>query len=122
MVTLTHDTGQRAGATSASGLAFAVVSAFTFGAAGGLARGLLESGWSAGAVVLVRVTIAAVVVAPLAVWQLRGRWGLLRRNLGLVAVYGVFAVAATQFCYFSAVARMQVGPALLIEYTAPAAV
>ena len=32
------------------------------------------------------------------------------------------AVAGAQFCYFSAVAHMQVGPALLIEYTAPAAV
>jgi drug/metabolite transporter (DMT)-like permease len=32
------------------------------------------------------------------------------------------AVAGAQFAYFSAVARMDVGPALLIEYTAPAAV
>ena len=32
------------------------------------------------------------------------------------------AVAATQFFYFSAVAHMEVAPALLIEYTAPAAV
>ena len=31
-------------------------------------------------------------------------------------------MAGAQFCYFSAVTRMQVGPALLIEYTAPAAV
>jgi len=31
-------------------------------------------------------------------------------------------VAGAQFCYFSAVQHMQVGPALLIEYTAPAAV
>ncbi len=34
----------------------------------------------------------------------------------------MLAVAGAQFCYFSAVAHMQVGPALLIEYTAPAAV
>ena len=31
-------------------------------------------------------------------------------------------VAGTQFAYFSAVQRMDVGPALLIEFTAPAAV
>ena len=37
-------------------------------------------------------------------------------------VYGAVAVAGAQFCYFSAVQHMQVGPALLIEYTAPAAV
>ena len=47
---------------------------------------------------------------------------LLRRNAGLILVYGAVAVAGAQFCYFSAVQHMQVGPALLIEYTAPAAV
>ena len=39
-----------------------------------------------------------------------------------VVVYGLVAVAATQFFYFSAVSHMEVGPALLIEYTAPAAI
>jgi drug/metabolite transporter (DMT)-like permease len=37
-------------------------------------------------------------------------------------LYGVLAVAGAQFCYFSAVSHMQVAPALLIEFTAPAAV
>ncbi len=37
-------------------------------------------------------------------------------------VYGLVAVALPQFAYFSAVAHMQVAPALLIEFTAPAAV
>ncbi len=37
-------------------------------------------------------------------------------------VYGLFAVAATQFFYFSAVSHMEVAPALLIEFTAPAAI
>jgi drug/metabolite transporter (DMT)-like permease len=82
----------------------------------------MESGWSAGAVVLVRVGGAAVLVAPLGVLALRGKWGALRRNAGLVVTYGALAVAGAQFCYFSAVSHMQVGPALLIEYTAPAAV
>lgn len=106
----------------ASGLGFAVVSAVTFGMSGALARGLLDTGWSAGAVVLVRVGLAALVVAPFGALALRGRWRLLRRSAGTVALYGVLAVAGTQFCYFSAVSTMQVGPALLIEYTAPAAV
>jgi drug/metabolite transporter (DMT)-like permease len=39
-----------------------------------------------------------------------------------VVTYGVLAVAGARFCYFSAVSYMQVGPALLIEYTAPATV
>jgi drug/metabolite transporter (DMT)-like permease len=39
-----------------------------------------------------------------------------------VLAYGVFAVAGAQFAYFSAVRHMEVGVALLIEYTAPVAV
>lgn len=105
-----------------SGLLFALVSAASFGMSGALARPLLESGWSAGAVVLVRIALGAVVVLPFGVHALRGRWHLVRRNAGLITFYGLLAVAGAQFTYFSAVQYMQVGPALLIEYTAPAAV
>lgn len=106
----------------AGGLAFALLSAASFGMSGALARELLDAGWSAGAIVLVRVGIAAAVVAPFGIVALHRRWHLLRRNATLILVYGALAVAGAQFCYFSAVQHMQVGPALLIEYTAPAAV
>jgi drug/metabolite transporter (DMT)-like permease len=104
------------------GLVLAVISAASFGMSGSLARGLLSTGWSPGAVVLARIGIAALAVAPLAAASLRGRWRQLRAQAGQVLVYGVLAVAGAQFCYFSAVATMDVAPALLIEYTAPAAV
>nr|CAA9311653.1 MAG: Permease of the drug/metabolite transporter (DMT) superfamily [uncultured Nocardioidaceae bacterium] len=106
----------------ASGLILALISATSFGLSGPLARGLFDNGWTPGAVVLARVGIAAAVVLPFGLLALRGQWGLLRRNAGLIVFYGVAAVAGAQFCYFSAVSHMQVGPALLIEYTAPAAV
>jgi drug/metabolite transporter (DMT)-like permease len=122
---MTHDTEPRATQARTrlgNGLALAVVSAASFGLSGALARGLIETGWSAGALVLARIGIAAVVVLPFALVALRGRWAALRRHAGLVIVYGAVAVAGAQFCYFSAVQYMQVGPAILIEYTAPAAV
>ncbi len=53
---------------------------------------------------------------------MRGRWHLLRVHWRTVVVYGLVAVAAPQFFYFSAIAHMEVAPALLIEFTAPAAV
>ena len=53
---------------------------------------------------------------------LRGRWHLVRADAGLIAVYGVAAVAGAQLCYFYAVTYMQVSVALLLEYTAPVAV
>jgi drug/metabolite transporter (DMT)-like permease len=111
-----------AGGRLASGLGFALLSASAFGMSGALARELLGAGWSAGAIVLVRVGIAAVVVLPFGLASLHWRWVLLRRNAWVMLVYGALAVAGAQFCYFSAVQHMQVGPALLIEYTAPAAV
>jgi drug/metabolite transporter (DMT)-like permease len=125
MSTLTDDnasTGVARSSRAVSGLVLAFVSAATFGLSGALASRLFDVGWSPGAVVLARVGVAAVVVAPFGVAALRGRWTLLRQNAALVATYGVVAVAGAQFCYFSAVNHMQVGPALLIEYTAPAAV
>ena len=110
------------GSRLVGGLAFAVVSAATFGLSGPLARPLLEAGWSPGAIVLVRIGIAALVVLPFGLVALHGRWDVVRRNAGLVVLYGVLAVAGAQFCYFQAITHMQVGPAILIEYTAPAAV
>ncbi|MBE2320748.1 EamA family transporter [Solirubrobacter sp. CPCC 204708] len=104
------------------GLLFAIASAAAFGLSGPLARGLLDAGWSAGAVVLARLLIGALVVTPFALRALRGRMDALRRNAGLILIFGAVPVAGTQFAYFSAVQRMDVGPALLIEYTAPAAV
>src|SRR4051812_41407683 len=104
------------------GLAFAVVSAASFGLSGPLARGLLDAGWTPGAVVLARLGIAALVVAPIAARALRGQWSTLRANAWFLLIFGAVPVAGAQFAYFSAVERMDVGPALLIEYTAPAAV
>src|SRR5688572_26249325 len=110
---------KQGGADVRVGLPIALVSAASFALSGPLARGLIDVGWSPGAVVLARIAVAALVVAPLAARALRGRWELLRRNLRVVVMYGVVPVAGTQFAYFSAVAAMDVGPALLIEYTAP---
>jgi drug/metabolite transporter (DMT)-like permease len=104
------------------GLAFALVSAASFGMSGALARGLLDDGWTPGGVVLARIAIGALVVAPFGLVALRGRWHLMRVHWRAVVVYGLAAVAAPQFFYFSAVAHMEVAPALLIEFTAPAAV
>ena len=113
---MTHDS------TRTAGLGFAMASAASFGLSGSLARGLMDVGWSSAAAVSVRILLAAVVLAPLAVVQLRGRWDVLRRNLPLVGVYGLLAVAGCQLAFFNAVERMPVGVALLIEYMSPVAV
>ena len=105
-----------------AGFGFAALSAMSFGLAGTFARGLLDSGWSAGAAVAARIVVASAVLAVPAAISLRGRWHLLRANAGLVAAYGIVAVAGCQLAYFNAVDHLQVGVALLIEYTAPVAI
>ncbi|WP_372969042.1 DMT family transporter [Microbacterium sp.] len=104
------------------GLPLAIGAAFAFGMSGAWARGLIDAGWTPGAAVTARVWVAALVLLVPTVISLRGRWGALRKNAGMVAAYGLLAVTATQLCYFQAVAVMDVGLALLIEYTAPIAV
>jgi drug/metabolite transporter (DMT)-like permease len=68
------------------------------------------------------VLIAGLVLLGPAVIALRGRWGLLRHNAKLIAIFGIIAVAGCQLSYFNAVDRMQVGIALLILFTCPVAV
>ncbi|MFC4137754.1 MULTISPECIES: DMT family transporter [unclassified Microbacterium] len=104
------------------GLTVAVAAAFSFGMSGAWARGLIDAGWTPGAAVTVRVWVGAIALLIPTLLALRGRWGAVRRNAGMILAYGLLAVTATQLFYFQAVAVMDVGIALLIEYTAPVAV
>ncbi|RLK08792.1 threonine/homoserine efflux transporter RhtA [Micromonospora sp. M71_S20] len=98
------------------GLGLALLSAVTFATSGTFARSLIDAGWSAEAAVVARVGVAALVVAVPAVLSLRGRWGVLRRNLAAIGVFGLLGVATAQVCFFNAVRYLPVGVALLLEY------
>ena len=102
---------------STAGLGLAVVSAATFGTAGTFASALIDSGWTPGAAVTTRVAVAAALLTVPALLQLRGRWGLLRRNLLPVLAYGLVAVAGCQLFFFNALEHLSVGVALLLEYS-----
>lgn len=109
-------------ASVSTGLLVAVGAAFAFGMSGAWARGLIDAGWTPGAAVTARIWVAALVLLVPTLVSLRSRWRLVRRNAGMIITYGLLAVTATQLFYFQAVAVMDVGIALLIEYTAPVAV
>ena len=104
---------------SASGLVFALLSAATFGVSGPLGKSLLEAGWTSGAIVGVRIGLAALIMIGPALWMMRGQWSRLRGALGLMAGYGAVAVALCQFFYFNAVDRMSPPVALMLEYLGP---
>ncbi len=101
------------------GLLLALVSAATFGSSGATAKGLIVTGWSAGGAVLVRLSGAAIVLGIAATIVHRGRWPVRAGSMRTLLIYGIVAMAGTQLAYFNAVARLDVGVALLLEFLAP---
>ena len=122
MTALADDTTRTPLSRRTSGIGLAVLAAGFFALSGPLAKAMIDSGWTAGSAVTVRILIAGGVLVVPAMIVLRGRWSLVRRNAGLIVAYGLIAVAGCQLAYFNAVDHMQVGVAILIEFTAPVAV
>ena len=111
----------------ALGITLALISSACFGISGVLARAMIESGWSAGATVTVRIALGGLVLAVPGLLAFRDRRRPIpdrptRRSWVVLVSYGLLAVAGCQLAYFYAVTYLQVGVALLIEYTAPVAV
>ncbi len=105
------------GTTARAGFGLAVLSAASFGTSGSLATGLLDAGWSPGATVTTRVVLAALLLTPPALLSLRGRTVAWPRLVRTTTLYGLFAVATAQLCFFNAVQTLSVGVALLLEYS-----
>ena len=102
--------------SSGAGILVALLSAATFATSGPFAKSLLETGWTPGSVVFLRIAGAALLLAVPTVRALGGRWHLLRSGWKQVVAYGVAAVAVPQLGFFYAVDHLSVGVALLLEY------
>jgi drug/metabolite transporter (DMT)-like permease len=113
-MSISHLTRDRS--TGAIGLGLALFSAATFGTSGTFADSLMHAGWSPAAVVTARISLAAVLLTIPGVRALRGKWTAARRALPSIAAFGIIAVGGCQLFFFSAVARLDVGVALLLEY------
>jgi drug/metabolite transporter (DMT)-like permease len=99
-----------------AGIGLGLLSAMCFGTSGTFGASLEGAGWSPAGAVLARVCVAALALTGPALLALRGRWALLRASARQVVVYGLVGVAACQLCYFNAIARMDVGISILLEY------
>lgn len=105
--------------STTTGLVIAVIAAASFGSSGAFIKPLLEAGWSPAAAVTVRVLLGGVVLAPIAIITLRGRWSTLWQARWRVLGMALIGVAGTQLVYFAAIQRIPVGTGILIEYMAP---
>lgn len=103
------------------GIALGLASGLAFGAGGAIVKPLLESGWSPGAAVFFRITVAALLLLVPGLIALRFDLRPLWRAKWIVLIYSVIAVAGVQLAFYTAIARIPVSTALLIEYLAPVA-
>lgn len=102
-----------------TGLIMAVASALAFSSSGPFVKPLLEAGWSLGAALLVRMGVAGLILSPAVFRAMRRQPGFLRRHWRLIAGFGLMPVLGCQLFFFSAMQRMPVAVALLIQYLAP---
>lgn len=102
-----------------AGIVMAVASALAFSSSGPLVKPLLEAGWSLSAALIVRMGLAALVLSPALVLAVRRERAFLRRHALSLLAFGLIPVAGCQLLFFSAMQRMPVAVALLIQYLAP---
>jgi len=109
-------TASRPARVDRRGVALGLLSSASFGTSGPFAKALLATGWSPGAAVTARISLAALLLAVPTALSMRGRWPLVRPHLGMIVLYGLLAVGGCQLFYFTAVQTLSVGVALLLEY------
>ncbi len=102
-----------------TGLIAAVIASASFGTSGVLAKPLLEAGWSPTAAVAARTFTGGLLLLPLALLALRGRWSAVWRGRWRILGLGTIGVAGAQLGYFAALRTVPVSTALLIEFLAP---
>jgi drug/metabolite transporter (DMT)-like permease len=103
----------------ALGYTMAIAGALLFSVNGSVSKVALSSGIDSLSLVLLRCAGAMVGLFLLVLAVEPGRLRLARREWPLLLVYGVVGVALVQWLYFVAIARLPVGLALLLEFTAP---
>ncbi|PZU48382.1 MAG: EamA family transporter [Microbacterium sp.] len=104
---------------STSGIVMAVVSALAFSSSGPLVKPLLEAGWSLSAALVIRMGLSGFILAPALIAAIRRERSFLRRHWRSLLAFGLIPVAGCQILFFSAMQRMPVAVALLIQYLAP---
>jgi len=103
----------------AVGYAMVSVAAALFSFNGSVSKVILDSGLSSLRVTEVRCTGALIGLAGVLLVTRPEAFRTDRRELLVLATFGLFGVCFVQLFYFLAIHRLQIGVALLIQYVAP---
>ena len=101
------------------GYAMAIGGALFFSVNGSVSKVALSSGIDSTSLVLLRSAGAALVMLGLVLAIEPARLRVRHSEWPLLVLYGVVGIALVQWLYFVAIARLPVGVALLLEFTAP---
>lgn len=96
-----------------------LTAAVMFAVNGTVAKSILVAGVPAARLSELRVTLAFLILLVAVALTRPSALKIRRDEVGLLVAYGVLGVAMTQWLYFVAIERLQVGIALIIEFTAP---
>ena len=100
------------------GALYALTGAFLFGLNASTSKVIISSGITAEQVVLYRSAATALLAGLVLAFTFRAGFRVRLRELPLLVTFGIVGVGLMQWAYSQAVAGLQVGIALLIEYTA----
>jgi len=100
------------------GAVFALTGALLFGINGSVAKVVIGAGITPEQITFLRSLSAALISGAVLLFTARAHFRLSAREIGYFALLGVLGVAIIQWLYAVAIARLPVGVALLIEYTA----
>lgn len=93
------------------------VSLFAFNAS--VAKLVMQAALGAPELTAIRITGAFLVLLPIAYFRARPYLKVSRKEIPKFIGFGVLGLTMTQFLYFAALERIEVGIALIIEYLSP---
>ena len=101
------------------GYVMVIAGALLFSVNGSVSKVALASGIDSQSLVLLRCAGCALTLLAMVLMIDAGRLRVRRSEWGMLVAYGIVAIAMVQWLYFVAIARLPVGVALLLEFTAP---
>lgn len=98
---------------------YVLIASALWGFSGAVAKYLFNTGISPLKLVQVRMTLAALILFLILLLFNRKRLIISARDLPYFLIFGIIGMAGSQFSYYFTVSKIQVGPAVLIQYLCP---